>query len=124
MSCPYNYDFPKNYTCSREYISKSPQETLRFARYYQKKGLDVIVVLFGPMGVIMAKSGKKGLPEYDPKIKEYLDMGIKFRCCELGASIIGLEKNELIPGIEMISSNEIADLFLEFCEQGQLIITL
>ncbi|AGB48950.1 putative peroxiredoxin [Methanomethylovorans hollandica DSM 15978] len=109
---------------SMVYESTSPQETLRFARYYQKKGLDVIVVLFGPMGVIMAKSGKKGLPEYDPKIKECLDMGIKFRCCELGASIIGLEKNELIPGIEMISSNEIADLFLEFCEQGQLIITL
>lgn len=106
------------------YESTSPQETLRFAKYYRKKGLDVIVVLFGPMGVIMAKAGKQGLPEYDSKIKDCLDMGIKFRCCELGASVIGLEKAELIPGIEMISSYEIADLFLEFCEQGQLIITL
>ena len=109
---------------SMVYESTSPQETLRFAKHYKKKGLDVIVVLFGPMGVIMAKSGKQGLPEYDHKIKECLDMGIKFRCCELGASVIGLEKTELIPEIEMISSNEIADLFLEFCEQGQLIITL
>lgn len=106
------------------YESTSPQEILRFARYYRRKGLDVVVVLFGPMGVIMAKSGKQGLPEYDIKIKECLDMGIMFRCCELGASIIGLEKAELIPGIQMISSYEIADLFLEFSEQGQLIITL
>jgi len=109
---------------SMVYESTSPQETLRFAKYYRKKGFDVIVVLFGPMGVMMAKAGKQGLPEYDSKIKDCLDMGIKFRCCELGASVIGLEKDELIPGIEMISSYEIADLFLEFCEQGQLIITL
>jgi predicted peroxiredoxin len=107
------------------YESTSPQEILRFAMHYRKKGLEVVVVLFGPMGVIMSKSGKQqGLPDYDFKIKECLDMGIKFRCCKLGASVIGLEESELIHGIEMIDSKEIADMFIEYCEEGQLIITL
>jgi len=42
------------------YESTSPMEILRFARYYRKKGLDVVVVLWGPMGVIL---GKKEKPE-------------------------------------------------------------
>ncbi|MFZ2411614.1 MAG: peroxiredoxin, partial [Candidatus Methanoperedens sp.] len=29
------------------YESTSPMETLRFAKYYRKKGLDVVVVLWG-----------------------------------------------------------------------------
>jgi len=51
MSCPYNYDFPKNYTCSREYISKSPQETLAFGSSIGKtlKGGEIIL-LSGDLG--------------------------------------------------------------------------
>jgi hypothetical protein len=40
------------------YESTSPQETIRFARYYRKKGLDVVVVLWGPMGVLLGKKDK------------------------------------------------------------------
>jgi hypothetical protein len=38
--------------------------------------------------------------------------------------MIGIEKNELIEGIEMIHSFEVADLMLEYCQDGQLVITL
>ncbi|MFQ6073138.1 MAG: DsrE family protein [Methanosarcinales archaeon] len=107
------------------YESTSPAETLRFAKYYRKKGLDVVVVLWGPMGVLLGKKGKKhGLPEYDKKIKECMDLGVKFKCCKLAASLIGLEENELIEGIEMVESTEIAELFLSYQEYGQLIISL
>jgi len=34
------------------------------------------------------------------------------------------EKDELIEGIDMIHSYEVADLMLEYCEEGQLVITL
>lgn len=39
------------------YESTSPMEILRFAKYYRKTGLDVVVVLWGPMGVILGKKG-------------------------------------------------------------------
>lgn len=42
------------------YESTSPMEILRFAKYYRKKGLDVVVVLWGPMGVILGKKGSAG----------------------------------------------------------------
>jgi len=42
------------------YESTSPQETVRFAKYYRKKGLDVMVVLWGPMGVLLGKKDKYG----------------------------------------------------------------
>lgn len=106
------------------YESTSPMETLRFAKYYRKKGLDVVVVLWGPMGVILGKKGKTGTPPYDERVQECLDMGIKIKCCELASSMIGFDKKELIDGIEMIRSFEVADLMLEYCEKGQLVINL
>jgi predicted peroxiredoxin len=106
------------------YESTSPMEILRFAKYYRKKGLDVVVVLWGPMGVILGKKGKTGSPPYDERVRECIGLGIKFKCCELASSMIGFEKNELIEGIEMIHSFEVADLMLEYCENGQLVINL
>ena len=41
------------------YESTSPQETLKFAKYYRSKGLDVKVILWGPMGVLLAKKIKQ-----------------------------------------------------------------
>jgi hypothetical protein len=38
--------------------------------------------------------------------------------------MIGFEPGELIDGVEMIHSFEVADLMLEYCEEGQLVITL
>lgn len=107
------------------YESTSPLETLRFARYYRRKGLDVMVVLWGPMGVILGKKGKKGgLPLYDKKIGECLEMGVKFKCCSLGAGIIGLKEEELIEGIEMIRASDVAELFLEYHKPGHMVISL
>ncbi len=106
------------------YESTSPMEILRFAKYYRKKGFDVVLVLWGPMGVILGKKGKIGSPPYDERVKECLDMGIKIKCCELASSMIGFDTSELIDGIEMIHSFEVADLMLEYCEEGQLIINL
>lgn len=106
------------------YESTSPMEILRFAKYYRKKGLDVTVVLWGPMGVILGKKGKRGTPPYDERVKECMDMGVKFKCCELASVMIGFEKDELIEGVEMIQSYEVADLMLQYCEEGQLVITL
>ncbi len=106
------------------YESTSPMEILRFAKYYRKKGLDVVVVLWGPMGVILGKKGKRGAPPYDERVRECLDMGVKFKCCELASAMIGFEKDELIEGVEMIQSYEVADLMLQYCEEGQLVITL
>jgi predicted peroxiredoxin len=106
------------------YESTSPNEILRFAKYYRKKGLDVVLVLWGPMGVILGKKGKTGTPAYDDRVRECIEMGIEIKCCELASSMIGLEKDELIEGIELIHSFEVADLMLEYCEEGQLIINL
>ena len=107
------------------YESTSPLETLRFAKYYRKKGLGVIVILWGPMGVVLAKAGKhRGAPIYDAKIVECIELGVEFKCCQLAADIIGLEEVELIPGIEMIESHVVAELFLEYQSEGELIISL
>ena len=106
------------------YESTSPMEILRFAKYYRKKGLDVVLVLWGPMGVILGKKGKTGSPPYDERVRECLELGIKIKCCELASSMIGFDEDELIEGIEMIHSFEVADLMLEYCENGQLVINL
>ena len=106
------------------YESTSPMEILRFAKYYRKKGLDVVVVLWGPMGVILAKKGKHGTPPYDERVRECLEIGVKFKCCELASGMIGFEINELIEGVEMVQSYEVADLMLKYCEEGQLVINL
>ncbi len=107
------------------YESTSPLETLRFAKYYRKKGLEVIVILWGPMGVILGKEGKhRGAPVYDTKIEECIELGVEFKCCQLAADIIGMEASELIPEIEMIESHVVAELFLEYQSEGELIISL
>jgi len=107
------------------YESTSPLETLRFAKYYQKKGLSVIVILWGPMGVLLGKAGKhRGAPVYDAKIVECIELGVEFKCCQLAADVIGLEASELIPGIEMIESHVVAELFIEYQSEGDLIISL
>ena len=107
------------------YESTSPLETLRFAKYYRKKGLDVMVILWGPMGVILGKAGKhRGAPVYDEKVMECIELGVVFKCCQLAADIIGLEASELIPEIEMIESHVVAELFLEYQSEGELIISL
>ena len=38
--------------------------------------------------------------------------------------MIGFECDELIEGVEMIHSFEVADLMLHYCEEGQLVINL
>lgn len=99
-------------------------EILRFAKYYRKKGLDVAVVLWGPMGVILAKKGKHGSPPYDERVRECIELGVEFKCCELASGMIGFEIDELIEGVEMVQSYEVADLMLKYCEDGQLVINL
>jgi len=106
------------------YESTSPMEIIRFAKYYRSKGLDVTVVLWGPMGIILGKKNKIGRMQYDDEMQECLTSGIKFKCCDLAANIIGLDKSELIEGIELVESYVIADLLIEYQEQGQLIISL
>ena len=106
------------------YESTSPQETLRFAKYYRKKGLDVVVVLWGPMGVLLGKKNKYGAQAYDKYVKECLDMGVRFKCCNLACSMIGICDNDLIEGIEIVESYEVAEMFLEYQTDGQLIISL
>lgn len=107
------------------YESTSPQETLKFAKYYRSKGLEVLVILWGPMGVLLAKKDKcRGSPKYDATMQECIDMGVEFKCCQLASDMIGLKKNELIPGIEFIHSKDIAELFLKYCEENQLVINL
>ncbi|AKB51840.1 hypothetical protein MSBRW_2587 [Methanosarcina barkeri str. Wiesmoor] len=105
------------------YESNSPQETLKFAKFYRSKGLKVLVILWGPMGVLLAKKDKtRGSPKYDSTIRECIDMGVEFRCCQLASDMIGFKKEELIPGIEFICSKNIAELFLTYTEENQLII--
>ncbi|MDD3041734.1 MAG: DsrE family protein [Methanosarcinaceae archaeon] len=107
------------------YESTSPQETLKFAKYYKSKGLDVLVILWGPMGVLLAKKDKsRGSPKYDIMMQECIDMGVEFKCCQLASDMIGLKEDELIPGIGFIHSKDIAELFLEYREENQLIISL
>ncbi|QEE15159.1 DsrE family protein [Promethearchaeum syntrophicum] len=106
------------------YESTSPLETLRFARYYKKKGLLVDVVLWGPMGIILGKKNKIGRDRYEEEMIECLEMGVKFTCCDLAARLIGMDKSELMEGIEMVPSNRVAEMLLQYQEQDQLIISL
>ncbi len=106
------------------YESTSPQETLRFAKYYRKKGLDVMVILWGPMGVLLGKKDKYGAQAYDKKVNECIDMGVKFKCCDLACSMMGICTDDLIEGINIVESYEVAEMFLEYQKDGQLIISL
>ena len=106
------------------YESTAPMEIIRFAKYYKNKGLDVHVILWGPMGILLGKKNKVGRMQYEDEMKECVKLGIKFTCCDLAASIIGLDKSELMQGVEMQPSFKVADLLLEYQEAGQLIISL
>jgi predicted peroxiredoxin len=99
-------------------------ETIRFAKYYRDKGLEVTVVLWGPMGVLLGKKNKPGRMRYEEDVKQCINLGIKFLCCDLAARLIGMGEKELMDGIEMVPSFSIADLLLEYQEEGQLIISL
>jgi predicted peroxiredoxin len=106
------------------YESTSPLEIIRFAKYYKSKGLEVTVVLWGPMGILLGKKNKIGRMQYDDEIKECLSIGINFKCCDLAANLIGLQKSELIEGIDLVQSYVVADLLLKYKEEGQLIFSL
>ncbi|MHA1913968.1 MAG: DsrE family protein [Promethearchaeota archaeon] len=106
------------------YESTSPLEIIRFAKYYKSKGLEVTVVLWGPMGIILGKKNKTGRMRYDEEIEECLAIGIKFKCCDLAANLIGLDKSELIEGVELVQSYVVADLLLEYQEEDQLFFSL
>ncbi|MCL7415357.1 MAG: DsrE/DsrF/DrsH-like family protein [ANME-2 cluster archaeon] len=106
------------------YESTSPQETLRFAKYYRKKGLDVVVVLWGPMGVLLGKKKKHGSPAYDDYVLECLNIGVKFKSCRMACSMIGICEEDFLEGIEIVESFVVAEMFLEYQKEGQLIISL
>ena len=106
------------------YESTSPMEIIRFAKYYRSKGIDVIVILWGPMGIILGKKNKIGRMQYEEEIIECIASGIKFKCCDLAASIIGLNESELIDGVELVESYVVADLLIKYQEEGQLIFSL
>jgi predicted peroxiredoxin len=106
------------------YESTSPMEIIRFAKYYRKKGLEVTVVLWGPMGILLGKKNKVGRMRYEEEMLECIQMGVKFVCCDLAEKIIGLDKSELMEGVIMGPSSTVADLLLEYQEEGQLIISL
>jgi predicted peroxiredoxin len=104
--------------------STAPLEIIRFAKYYRSKGLEVTVVLWGPMGILLGKKNKSGRMLYDDEVGECIALGVKFKCCDLAASLIGLDKSELIDGIELVQSFKVADLLLEYQEEEQLIFSL
>ena len=106
------------------YESTSPLETVRFAKYYKNKGLEVTVVLWGPMGTLLGKKNKIGRMRYEEEVEECLSLGIKFICCDLASRLIGMDESELMDGIKMVPSYFVADLLLEYREEGQLIISL
>ena len=106
------------------YESTSPLETIRFAKYYRAKELEVTVVLWGPMGTLLGKKNKVGRLRYEKEVEECIAMGVKFICCDLASRLIGMDESELMEGIEMVPSNFVADLLLEYQEEGQLIISL
>ncbi|MHA1270031.1 MAG: DsrE family protein [Candidatus Helarchaeota archaeon] len=106
------------------YESTSPMEIIRFAKYYRRKGLEVLVVLWGPMGIMLGKKNKDGRMRYEEEMLECIKLGVKFCCCDMAAKIIGLDKSELMDGVEMVPSFRVADLLLEYQETGQLIISL
>jgi peroxiredoxin family protein len=51
-------------------------------------------------------------------------MGVRFRCCDLACSMMGICKDDLIEGIDIVESYEVAEMFLEYQTDGQLIISL
>jgi len=106
------------------YESTSPLEIVRFARYYKKKGLDVTVVLWGPMGILLGKKNKTGRLRYEEEVQECLDLGVNFIACDLAANLVGMSQDEMMEGIELVPSFAVADMLLEFQEEGQLIISL
>lgn len=106
------------------YESTSPLEIIRFAKYYKSKGLEVCVILWGPMGILLGKRNKVGMIQYDKEVKDCLEKEIKFKCCDLAANLIGMDESELIDGIELVPSFKVADLLLEYHEEGQLIFSL
>ena len=106
------------------YESTSPLEIIRFAKYYKSKELHVTVVLWGPMGILLGKRNKVGMIQYDKEVRECLEIGINFKCCDLAANLIGMDESELIDGIELVQSFRVADLLLEYQEEGQLIVSL
>ena len=106
------------------YESTSPMEIIRFSKYYKKKGLDVTVVLWGSMGILLGKKGKQHRMRYEEEMEECVAMGIKFVCCDMGAKIIGVRQEELMEGVKIVPSFRVADLFLEYQEEEQLIISL
>jgi predicted peroxiredoxin len=106
------------------YESTSPLEVIRFAKYYKKKNLEVVVVLWGPMGILLGKKNKKGKLMYEQEMLDCIDIGIKFLACDLAAKLIGMNETEFMDGITIVPSFKVADLLLEYQEQGQLVITL
>jgi len=106
------------------YESTSPLEIVRFARYYKKKGLDVTVVLWGPMGILLGKKNKTGRLRYEEEVQECLDLGVNFIACDLAANLVGMSQDEMMEGIELVPSFAVADLLIEYQEAGQLIISL
>ncbi len=106
------------------YESTSPMEIVRFARYYKRKGLEVIVVLWGPMGILLGKRGKNGRMRYEEEVQNCLDMGIKFLACDLAAQITGIKQEEMMDGVKIVESFQVAELMLQYQEEGQLIISL
>ena len=107
------------------YESTAPLEIIRFAKYYRsKKNLEVVIVLWGPMGVLLGKKDKQGRMNYEQEVQECLDTGIKFYACDLAARLIGMQDSELMEGIELVPSFTVAELLLQYQEEGQLIIQL
>lgn len=57
-------------------------------------------------------------------MEECIERGINFTCCDLASTLMGVEKSELMEGIEKGPSFYVADLLLEYREQNHLIISL
>ncbi|NVM54888.1 MAG: DsrE family protein [Candidatus Helarchaeota archaeon] len=106
------------------YESTSPMEIIRFSKYYRKKGLDVTVILWGSMGILLGKKNKVHRMRYEEEMEECIALGVKFMCCDMGAKIIGMDESELMDDVKMVPSFKVADLLLEYQENGQLIFSL
>jgi len=104
------------------YESTAPQHAIRFARCYRKRGLETTILIWGPMGTFLIKKNKQGPQNYDAKIRECLDLGVKVKCCELAASLVGLTQEEMIEGTEIITTKELTNLLIQYTEEGQLIM--
>jgi len=104
------------------YESTAPQHALRFARCYRKRGMETTIMIWGPMGAILTKKNKGGNQNYDAKVQECLDLGVKIKCCELAAAIIGMDPSEMIPGTEIVTTKELTNTIIEYTEEGQLVM--